>query len=90
MQLDPVLIFLQANGFSRAYDILADQRHLAASEMATIGYPQIVLSALATELYLKCLICMETGKAPRGHHLKQLFDRLSPETRRRILLNLGR
>ncbi len=81
---DPALIFLQADGFSRAYNMLADQRHLSPSEAATIGYPQIVISAFAIELYLKCLICIETGKAPRGHHLKQLFDRLSPETRRRI------
>ena len=29
---------------------------------------------------------METGKAPRGHYLKELFDRLTPETRRWICL----
>lgn len=85
MKPNPILIFLQANGFSQAYNILSDQEHLPPTTMASIGYPQIVLSAFAIELYLKCLICIETGRAPpHGHHLKHLFDRLAPETRRRI------
>jgi HEPN domain-containing protein len=38
------------------------------------------LSAFTSELYLKCLITRESGKPPRGHYLKNLFDRLSPIT----------
>jgi hypothetical protein len=44
----------------------------------------MVLSAFASELYLKCLLCLETGKIPQTHNLKTLFDALSPETRQRL------
>ena len=33
---------------------------------------------------LKCLISIETGQVPRGHDLRELFDRLSDATRARI------
>ena len=54
--------------------------------MGQIGNAAVVTSAMASELFLKCLICLETGKAPRGHYLKELFDRLTPETRRWICM----
>jgi HEPN domain-containing protein len=50
----------------------------------TLAEPVVVLGALTTELFLKCLISIETGKASHGHDLKELFDELSPETRARI------
>jgi hypothetical protein len=78
---DPVQIFLQADGFSAAYNLLSSvPRH----EAVRIGHVQVVVSALAVELFLKCLICMETGRTSRGHYLRQLFDQLSPDTRRDI------
>jgi hypothetical protein len=52
--------------------------------VATLAEPLAVLSALTTELFLKCLICIETGDTPRGHDLKELFDQLSVATRTRI------
>jgi HEPN domain-containing protein len=40
---------------------------------------------LSSELYLKCLICIETGKSPpKGHDLKALFLRLDLPTRKYI------
>jgi hypothetical protein len=54
------------------------------NEVDLIAQPAMVLSAFASELYLKCLICIETGEAPRGHDLKGLFLRLGPLTRKRI------
>lgn len=50
----------------------------------TLAEPMIVLGALTTELFLKCLACIETGKPSRGHNLRQLFDELSTEIRARI------
>jgi hypothetical protein len=50
----------------------------------TLNEPLIVLDALTSELFLKCLICIETGSTPRGHDLKKLFDQLSEATRTRI------
>lgn len=80
---NPILIFLQADGFSRAYNILAAQQ-LAHWEQASIGYPQIVISSLASELFLKCLICIETGRTVYGHSLEQLYNQLSPDMRQQI------
>jgi hypothetical protein len=50
----------------------------------TLTEPLIVLDALTSELFLKCLICIETGSAPREHDLKKLFYRLFEPTRSRI------
>ena len=50
----------------------------------TLIEPLIVLGALTTELFLKCLICIETGDTPRGHNLRELFDQLNAATRARI------
>ena len=53
-------------------------------QLPLVAHPSMVLSAFATELYLKCLLCLETGRAPHGHHLRNLFDQLLPETRERL------
>jgi hypothetical protein len=42
--------------------------------------PGIVLSAFASETYLKCLLHLEKGNAPRTHDLHKLFLKLKPET----------
>jgi hypothetical protein len=81
----PVDIFMQAEGVLQACGILSEDRvkdnpHLAGS----VGYSIIILSAFASELYFKCLICMETGKVPHGHHLKHLFDKQSSATQTKI------
>jgi hypothetical protein len=39
---------------------------------------------LVAHLYLKCLLCLETGRAHHGHHLRNLFDKLQPDTRERL------
>jgi len=44
----------------------------------------MVLSAFASELYLKCLLCLETGKVPQTHNLKALFRDLSPALRKQL------
>jgi hypothetical protein len=49
-----------------------------------VAHPAMVLSAFASELYLKCLLCLETGKIPQTHNLKALYRDLLPDTKLRI------
>ena len=70
-------IFFQAGAF-----------HLAAGRLAQNGVPhiplliaQVVNSSLSSELYLKCVILIETGKVPHEHDLELLFDELKNETK---------
>lgn len=66
----------------------ADAFILAARKLTQPGVPdlqlvvaQIVNSSFASELYLKCIILIETGDVPRGHDLAKLFDKLKRETK---------
>lgn len=45
------------------------------------GAPAMVLNALASELYLKCLCCIDRGEVPEGHDLEALYNQL-PQLRR--------
>ena len=42
--------------------------------------PSLVLQSLAVEIYLKCLVYVDVGSAPRTHDLVELFESLSPGT----------
>ena len=42
------------------------------------------MQAFCIELYIKCLICIEGHPVPRGHHLKNLFDRLNGKTQKEL------
>jgi hypothetical protein len=95
-QIDPAQVFEQAECFYQASVVLSamhseniqhlrnldnpNNRHAAV----TLAEPVIVLGAFTTELFLKCLICIETGLTTRGHDLKDLFNQLSAPTRTRI------
>ncbi len=83
--LDPHEIFLHAYHFHESDHRL--RKGLSSEdidEVALIAHPSMVLCAFASELYLKCLLCIETGKVPREHHLKSLFLRLESSTRKRL------
>ena len=73
-------IFFQANAFN-----LAAQK-LTQTGVSNLSFmvPQIVNSSFSSELYLKCLILLDTGDAPHGHDLAKLFDQLSDETKNAI------
>lgn len=47
-----------------------------------VSQSALALSAFTSELYLKCLLCVETGNAPATHNLKNLFDALQLLTKR--------
>ncbi|NEV00698.1 hypothetical protein [Bradyrhizobium uaiense] len=51
-----------------------------------IALPTLVLSAFAAELFLKCLLILETEKAPANtHQLHVLFRQISHQRQRRII-----
>ena len=86
-------IFQHAEGFYQTS--LALRRHFLPMNLpaddhqfirarGTLDEPLIVIDALTSELFLKCLICIETGSTPHGHNLRSLFDQLSDETRTRL------
>ena len=80
-------IFQHAGCFYQALNVLqavAPHPRENLHGAVTLAEPVVVLGALTTELFLKCLSCIEIGKASHGHDLKELFDELSAETRARI------
>jgi hypothetical protein len=84
--LDPHEIFLHACHFHECDHRLRNSLSSTQdnNEVALIAHPSMVLCAFAIELYLKCLLCIETGKVTKGHDLKGLFLRLDPSTRKRL------
>lgn len=77
--IDPTKIWLHANGFYTACQILieidVDSNPDTAAE---IGHAVVALSALNSELFFKCLICIETGAVPHGHHPSCSFSESKP------------
>jgi HEPN domain-containing protein len=88
--IDARKIFAHAFAFQRAYETLRDSllpiagKPLDPQNIGLLIHPTLVLSAFASELYLKTLICIETGDTPRGHNLEDLFMAWRVETRHDI------
>jgi hypothetical protein len=78
--------FYQASAVLHTHDPVGPHpdNHKRTHAALTLIEPRIVIEAFTTELFLKCLICIETGSVPREHNLKKLFDLLSKATRTRI------
>jgi hypothetical protein len=47
-------------------------------------FPACVNSAFCLELYFKCLILLDTGRAAKGHQFRELFNKLSAKTKKRV------
>lgn len=76
-QIDPKEIYLQAYRFHWADTNLRDTNFLRPEHTGLAAAPCMVLSSLASELYLKCLICLHTGAVPTDiHNLRKLFRKL--------------
>ena len=71
-----------AEGYSKSADLL--MKYIGKTRSADVLASMIVLRSLALEIYLKRLYAHEYHKPYEGHHLKQIFDALSEETRRKI------
>ena len=81
---DPLQVFNHACRFLATDQAL--RRVFGGSDWAlTIAPPTMVLSAFASELFLKCLLILETSEAPENIHLLHiLYRRVSHKRRRRI------
>lgn len=82
--VDPLLIFKQANCFYQSLEILCNVEPENIQLAVTLGDPVMVTGALTIELFLKCLVCLQTGEVPKCHHLRALFDKIGETTRTRI------
>lgn len=83
-KIDPALIFEQADCFYQTLAVLCNVRPDDEQLGVILGEPAMVIGALTIELFFKCMACIETGQVPRGHHLRELYDALSDQTRARI------
>jgi len=83
---DPIKIYVQAEQFRFADAVLRrDPRMNSSPEyFSYVGIPSIVLSAFASELYLKCLLALEGKDVPKTHNLKTIFKRLRGKTQNRL------
>jgi hypothetical protein len=82
--IDALHIFKQADCFYQALAVLCNAQPTNIQLGVMLGEPVMVIGAFTIELFLKCLVCIETGEVPRIHHLRHLFDKLSLSTRERI------
>jgi HEPN domain-containing protein len=86
-QFEPSKIFEHASAFHKSYELLSNSvlppngDPPSEQDVGFIAHPAMVLSAFASELYLKCLLCVETGSVPSGHNLHDLFMKLKDETK---------
>jgi hypothetical protein len=82
--VDPSRIFEQADCFYKALAVLCNVEPEDTQLAVTLGEPVMVIGALTIELFLKCFLCIDSGKVPRTHNLRELFEKLSPSTQKRI------
>lgn len=75
-------IFIHARRFRAGYEFILQRNEY--SQMSEMGPVVLTLSAFSSELYLKALLCLETGRFWPGHNLKNLFRNLSSASRNRI------
>jgi len=71
-----------AAGYSKSANIL--MKNIGQTRNSEIVHSMIVLRALALEIYLRCLYAVEHDKAYEGHHVKQIYDALGEETKRKV------
>jgi hypothetical protein len=76
---DPKDVFLQAENFALTQNVLV--RPEQARFAGYTAVPTIVLSAFASELFLKSLLLIEGSNEGWGHGLFELFDKLSQEAK---------
>src|SRR5271154_7309305 len=82
--IKPEAIFVHAVRFHVALRALREHKPSQLTGPRALDVPTAVIGALCIELFLKALICIETGRNPTGHHLLHLFNALSVKTRNRI------
>lgn len=81
-KVDPLQIYVQANSFQSALHFLSSNED--PNHMAAVAFPAVVLAAFASELFLKCIICIEGKPVPHWHDLKSLYDLTSKPAQTRM------
>ena len=77
---------MHAVGFHAAENALGTLINQPNTQLAAqVVEPTMVLSAFTTELFLKCLICLETTLTPQGHDSFELFEQLKPATQQKLV-----
>jgi hypothetical protein len=71
-----------ADQFDEASGVLGD--HMMGKSVPRLFIPHIVNGTFALEVYLKCLYFIEKSESIHGHHLKKIYDQLTPETKRQV------
>jgi HEPN domain-containing protein len=86
-QFEPTKMFAHASSFHESFvrlqnsTIPAEGGPPLEQDVGLVAHPSMVLSAFASEIYLKCLLCVETGSVPNGHNLEELFKKLDNDTK---------
>lgn len=81
--MDPEFIFSSAEQFEQTAALLSQQIGIPGSQPPIT--PFVVNITFSIELYLKCLIVIETKQKPKKtHQLHALFNKLSPESKKAI------
>ena len=83
-KVDPYKIFVQGHSFYQTLAVLCNVAPNNEQLAAALTEPSIVVGALTIELFFKCMISIESGKASKIHDLRKLYDKLSQPTRDRI------
>src|ERR1700733_8329761 len=79
---DPTTIFVVGEQYYQASEYLGQTAK--AGSFPNVGMPAVVCAAFALELFLKCLLVMESGKLVEIHDLRKLFDKVDGATQSRI------
>jgi hypothetical protein len=79
---DPKLAFTSAEAFLEVCKVLCAAVRNGNTRILALALA--TNAAFALEMYLKCLLLLEQGQAPRGHDLHKLFHALSSTTQSQL------
>jgi HEPN domain-containing protein len=75
---DVKLVFLNAEAFLEVSKVALDASNKGNTKILNLALA--TTTSFALEIYLKCLLLLETGNAPRDHDLYNLFHSLKSAT----------
>jgi hypothetical protein len=82
-KIAPYDIFAQAESFESSFKIL--QKNSQTNNDLTLTFSIIVNKAFAAELYLKCVLVLNSKNIPALHNLEELFLLLDTQTQQQII-----
>jgi hypothetical protein len=85
--LDPRALFEHAEFFRKSSELLGAEivKDMPRQAHTEFAFPQVFVSTIASEVYLKCLHALEfQGTVPKDHPLDKLFGGLSTATKQLV------